>query len=150
MEFDCKGTHHKCRAVCCSAIPIPRKIWEDNQDKVITKPTEAVDFPDDYIFPKTESGGCPFLRNDYHCNIYENRPDVCRKFGDESTILMSCPYLHNNGKERSRQSFRHLQRQLEKSQNLIQLRPNMFKARYGILRLRFPLQDFHLIEICAG
>lgn len=25
---------------------------------------------------------CPFLRADRRCNIYENRPDVCRKFGE--------------------------------------------------------------------
>ena len=24
---------------------------------------------------------CPFLRADYKCNIYENRPEVCRQFG---------------------------------------------------------------------
>ena len=28
-----------------------------------------------------ELNKCPFLRADYRCNIYENRPDVCRKFG---------------------------------------------------------------------
>ena len=25
---------------------------------------------------------CPFLRPDCRCNIYENRPDVCRKMGE--------------------------------------------------------------------
>lgn len=121
MGLDCQEMHHKCRAVCCKAIALPRKIWEENQDKVITKPQEVVDFPD-YIFPLTETGGCPFLKDDHHCNIYENRPDVCKEFGNESTIYMSCPYLHKSGQVRSRQNFRYLQRQLEKAENLIQIK----------------------------
>ena len=31
---------------------------------------------------KMEDNKCPFLRHDFKCNIYENRPDVCRKFGE--------------------------------------------------------------------
>ncbi len=114
--------HAKCKAVCCSMIALPRKIWEENQDKVITKPDEVVDYPNDHVFPLTETGGCPFLRDDHNCNIYENRPEICREFGDESDIFMSCPYLHKNGKERTRQNFRYLQRQLAKSEKPIQIR----------------------------
>jgi Fe-S-cluster containining protein len=29
-----------------------------------------------------DNNKCPFLRADFKCNIYENRPDVCRKFGE--------------------------------------------------------------------
>ena len=105
MQLDCKNMHRECRAVCCSTIAFPRKIWEENQNKIVTKPVEVMDLPNDGVFPITESGRCPFLMENYHCNIYENRPDVCREFGDESTIFMSCPYLHKNGKERSRQNF---------------------------------------------
>lgn len=30
---------------------------------------------------RMEDNKCLFLRHDFKCNIYENRPDVCRKFG---------------------------------------------------------------------
>lgn len=33
-----------------------------------------------------ERNKCPFLRKDCKCNIYENRPDVCRKFGEISEL----------------------------------------------------------------
>lgn len=34
---------------------------------------------------------CPFLRADRRCNIYENRPNVCRKFGEIPEL--PCEYL---------------------------------------------------------
>lgn len=45
MQLDCKNMHHKCKAVCCAAIALPRKFWEENQDKIVTKPVEVLDLP---------------------------------------------------------------------------------------------------------
>ena len=34
---------------------------------------------------------CPFLRDDYRCNIYEERPEVCRLFGQIEKL--PCKYI---------------------------------------------------------
>lgn len=36
---------------------------------------------------------CPFLRDDYKCNIYDRRPEICRKFGDGSHPLLTCQFI---------------------------------------------------------
>lgn len=115
MEFDCKRQHSKCKAICCGIIVFEKDFWEKHQDKVTTNPVEIVLFPDSKnVMPRTESGYCAFLREDHHCNIYDERPDICRKYGDESTPHMSCPYLKKDGTERSRQQRRAIQRIVDK------------------------------------
>jgi Fe-S-cluster containining protein len=115
MELDCKNQHCKCKAECCGFNFFESELWEKNQNKIISKPIEIQSFPDlKQVRPKTESGYCPFLRKDYHCNIYENRPEICREFGSESTPFMSCAYLKKDGTERSRQERRSIQRMISK------------------------------------
>ena len=74
----------KCNAQCCYNIPFDNGELDRFKDKIVNKVL--------YVLPmlgkmvaftneKTELNKCPFLRSDYKCNIYENRPDVCRKFG---------------------------------------------------------------------
>lgn len=75
---------HKCHACCCYNIPFDRGELERHKDKIVN-PVKfvlpmmgaSVAFTDE----KPERNKCPFLRADYKCNIYEDRPDVCRKFG---------------------------------------------------------------------
>ena len=97
--FDCKKMHSKCGANCCGLVPIPKSIYADNQDKIVSVPHEVVDAGDSVI-PLTANATCIFLNSDLSCNIYENRPDICRKFGDESHPMLFCPVLDKNGKVR--------------------------------------------------
>ena len=121
IMMDCKKCHLKCKAICCGITPIPKDIWEKNQDKVITMPDELLemDGPDvdglekDFIIPKTSSGKCTFLNEDYSCNIYADRPPICRKFGDESHIYLTCLYQSKEGRIRSRQEKREITRKFE-------------------------------------
>jgi Fe-S-cluster containining protein len=115
VRLDCKAMHSKCKATCCGVIDFDKEFWEIHQHKVITKPIKVIPFPDGRtIMPETESGYCPFLNEDYHCNIYEDRPNVCREYGDGSTPYMSCPFLRRDGSQRSRQEKRYLQRSVDK------------------------------------
>lgn len=54
----------------------------------------------DVLIPITEDLFCPFLKKDLSCAIYEDRPDVCRKFGDESHELLCCPVQDKDGNAR--------------------------------------------------
>jgi len=122
--FDCKKFHDRCKASCCYNVPIPKKIWDRNLEKIVTQPIRVIpqgydlDPADrtkkDFLLPETADGRCPFLREDYLCNIHEDRPPVCRKYGDESHVCMKCPMQDKDGNARSRQGMRQLGREQQK------------------------------------
>lgn len=122
MIFDCKKMHPKCQAQCCGVVPIPKEIYEKHKDKVNRKPTKLMEHEGN-IIPLTEDFLCPFLDGDLSCKIYEDRPDVCRKFGDESHPMLFCPHLDKNGKERSRQSKREIERNSSKYMHKLKVIP---------------------------
>lgn len=105
MPFECKKYHCQCEAKCCSYVPIPQKIWQRNQHNIqreVIEKTKVIraDGNETAILPITESGYCPFLKEDLSCAIYQDRPEICKKFGDESHPLMCCPMQDKNGKHR--------------------------------------------------
>lgn len=108
--FDCKKMHPKCKAQCCGVVPIPKETYANNQHKIVRQPHDLVDAGTDVI-PLTADAYCPFLTEGLDCNIYDDRPDVCRKFGDESHPMLFCPHLDKTGKQRSRQNRRQIERQ---------------------------------------
>ncbi|MES2199114.1 MAG: YkgJ family cysteine cluster protein [Chlamydiota bacterium] len=96
MEFDCRNHHCKCKAICCGIIDFPKNLWEKIKNKVVTNPVEVIEFSKELndelsIILVTETRYCAFLNKDYTCNIYEERPIVCREYRIAST--QSCPYL---------------------------------------------------------
>ena len=68
------------------------------------------------IIPITEDAKCTFLKDDFTCNIYDDQPKVCKKFGDETHLMMTCVYQDKNGRIRSRQERRTLERKSNKAQ----------------------------------
>jgi Fe-S-cluster containining protein len=114
-QFDCKKQHPKCKAICCGCIAFDKALWERNQNKVVREPVKVLSSSDDtQVFPITKDMICSFLREDFYCNIYDERPDVCREYGNESSLDMSCPYLKKDGTPRSRQHRRSIQRGADK------------------------------------
>jgi Fe-S-cluster containining protein len=59
----------------------------------------------------TEDRRCVFLNDDLSCNVYEDRPWVCKKYGDESCSFMTCPFQSKEGRIRSRQERRKIERE---------------------------------------
>ncbi len=93
---------HKCKASCCYNVPLPSGYLARFADKIVTKPVEICSAPYNPLFPpsiipitsvKLLDNKCPFLRADFRCNIYESRPEICRRFGDGSHPNLSCRYL---------------------------------------------------------
>ena len=102
--------HSKCHAECCNDLtPIPKELYEKNVQLVVNKILEIKPLYD-ALRIQTESGKCCFLNADFTCNIYENRPELCRKFGDESHPMMKCRWMSKCGRERSRQDKRMIER----------------------------------------
>lgn len=52
------------------------------------------------IIPITSDLLCPFLKKDLGCAIYEDRPEVCRKYGDETHPMLCCPMQDKDGNAR--------------------------------------------------
>ncbi len=74
-----------CHACCCYNIPFEHHELERFADKIVN-PVITIDYTlhaqiaiTDFDWQKNK---CPFLTQDYKCNIYEQRPEVCRKFGE--------------------------------------------------------------------
>ena len=104
-NFDCKKYLHKCKAECCGPVPFAKKLYEDNKLKIVNPAIELVEFeandlPDEGVVPlvmaMTVDGYCIFLGKDHRCNIYDDRPWICRNFGLVSGL--QCPYQNKRGK----------------------------------------------------
>ena len=92
---------HQCHAACCYNVPFKDGELEKYADKIVNKVlyvqhmetmppavlpfTTECNFMEDFMKNK-----CPFLRHDRTCNIYENRPEVCRLFGE--IYELKCKY----------------------------------------------------------
>lgn len=113
--FDCFKCHSKCKAVCCNVCPIEKEIYERNLDKRL-RSIEKLSSLGAHVIPITSDGKCVFLKDDLTCNIYDDRPFLCKKFGDETHLMMTCAYQDKNGRHRSRQEKRALERKMEKKQ----------------------------------
>ena len=117
-KIDCSKFHGKCGASCCSVFPIPKNLYVSHASKIVETVSKTIDF-DENIAPVTQSGRCCFLNKDLSCNIYEDRPDICRKFGNESHIMLSCSVATKEGNPRTRQDSRRIQRDLLKKIDLM-------------------------------
>ncbi len=112
---NCKAFQHLCKSACCGYVPIDLNVWEHNQHNIQTPPKEILSVGPETILPITPSGNCPFLAKDLSCAIYNDRPEVCQLFGNESHINLTCSYQKANGEPRS---F-HERKRLNKKQNSI-------------------------------
>jgi Fe-S-cluster containining protein len=95
-------------------VPIPLVIWGKNQHNINRQPIETkkiyctnkeTKVKQTCILPITKDYLCPFLKDDLSCAIYNDRPDVCRKYGDESHPMLCCPMQHADGTERSEEEI---------------------------------------------
>lgn len=92
---------NKCHAACCHNIVFERNELERFKDKIVNPiintevigPHGAVLAQTDYDFMHNK---CPFLRHDCKCNIYDDRPEVCRLFGEIPQLY--CEYRKKSSK----------------------------------------------------
>ena len=112
MSFNCSRCLSKCEAYCCGPVPMTPAFIEAH--KVVRPIIKLIQLGDNLVIPETEDLRCPFLSADFKCTVYDDRPEVCKTFGDESAMLMTCPYQAADGRVRSRQERRSLERQTGK------------------------------------
>jgi len=116
--MDCSKCINKCKAECCSIVPIPVNIYNKYKNKL--KKDLLIYEVDEYIIAYDEKRQrCGFLGEDMKCMIYEDIPIVCKMFGDESALMLTCPWLDKDGKIRSRSSRRRINKEQLKKQESI-------------------------------
>lgn len=107
MSFECL----KNCGVCCCPVPIPRKVYEENKDKI---PANFDIYLTEQVAIIVQPGGaCGFLSEEKTCRIYADRPEVCRLFGDSEKSMkdtrLMCPFMRPDGTPRRRPERRALQ-----------------------------------------
>ena len=109
--MNCSDCLIRCRAGCCGMVPLPPDLFRKHpaQREVV----EEIPFKG-AVIARTKDNYCPFLTKDFKCSIYEDRPWICKKFGDETAPLMTCCYQDKDGRIRSRQERRQLERKINK------------------------------------
>lgn len=96
----CEECFHKCKAQCCTWVPIPIKFLEKHKDKIQRKILTfyPANKSKTTVYPIVEISGykdnkpiilrpkqrCIFLDNNNRCAIYENRLEICKLYGTTS------------------------------------------------------------------
>jgi Fe-S-cluster containining protein len=88
-----------CYSECCGPFPMNETFFNKHKDKAQPNYTATQVLADAYLYQA--NGDCCFLKSDRTCAIYEDRPSVCRRFGDESHIFLCCPKMDRLGNRRS-------------------------------------------------
>jgi hypothetical protein len=96
---------------CCGILPFPKETWEKHKAKAQYAVKAVEEFGDEVgITPVDATLDCVFLSKEKQCVIYEDRPEICREYGDEKC---PCPYFDSKGVKRTRQDRRRVERQID-------------------------------------
>ena len=103
-EFDCTKCHNRCKAACCTMVPLPPELIKRNAHRFQQKVIEFIKIYD-AVIPVTQNRKCPFLKADYSCAVYKWRPSICRLFGTEINENLTCRFMDKNGVQRKSTKF---------------------------------------------
>jgi len=101
--------------------PIPVALYEEWKDLAGEHDVQYIN-KEHVAVTKKGSATCAFLADDITCAIYDVRPDVCKRFGDESHPNLTCPYKKANGTIRPRHERRRIIRENERCMRQIHAR----------------------------
>lgn len=99
----CKCDVSRCHAACCGLVPIPRETIEKHLGDMQGPFDKILFINGQDIVVKQRTATCAFLTSDYKCAIYDDRPEICRIFGNRSNNpLLKCSYLRQISKAENR------------------------------------------------
>lgn len=95
IQFDCsKAVPSLCKGDCCGVIPIDTVIWMAFKEKRAQDPIRT-EYIGPTVFPITKDFKCCFLNENFQCNIYDYRPQVCRDYGKLEDL--QCKFINQAG-----------------------------------------------------
>ena len=120
MPFKCLPDCGK----CCIMVPIPKQVFLKHRDNCQVEPVAVRDIGTEVV-PDTEDHRCAFLnRETKQCTIYDDRPEMCRRFGTEDSPDLVCSYVRPTGQPRSRAERRRIQRDTVRGmEKLLSMKP---------------------------
>lgn len=82
-----------CKAACCGFAPIPADLYERRKYLIQRKVAMIQELPGKHVIAVDKNGVCAFLTCEYTCAIYDERPEICRRFGEpnETHPFLKCP-----------------------------------------------------------
>lgn len=89
-----------CAGICCGPLPMSNAFFEKHKERANRGTKNLMMSGNVSLYHVGDR--CPFLDTGRRCKIYKDRPEVCRRFGNESDVLLSCPHLDKDGKARTR------------------------------------------------
>ena len=98
MTFNCIPHLETCKAQCCGKRIHTKRLWKlkSHYAEYVTK----VEYINNMACITTKDNMCPFLcRKVHRCKIYNNRPSVCKQFGETKGLL--CAFQGRLGFKRS-------------------------------------------------
>lgn len=89
-----------CKAGCCGPVPITKDIMKKHKDKISKKST-IMPMGNIALIFNIKTLTCGFLDSNLKCKIYNDRPEVCRTFGDgkQKHPLLKCKFLGQIGSQ---------------------------------------------------
>lgn len=117
--MNCSACLSKCKADCCRGpIPMEASLLEKYphvRPCTHVIPVEGTTMVKAMHVSEDRRAVCPFLGLDDRCSIYHDRPEVCRKFGDESHIFLTCSFQAADGRMRDRAERRRIEKEQGKA-----------------------------------
>lgn len=88
----------KCQASCCYNVPLDKGYLTAFRKKIVNPVVnkEPIGGRNYLVFTNENpaKNKCPFLRADCRCNIYNDRPKICRDFGTtQGEKFLHCKFL---------------------------------------------------------
>jgi Fe-S-cluster containining protein len=83
----------RCHAECCGPVPIPENLYLNRKHLLQRKVKEFQGVFAGTVIAVDKNMTCGFLTKDFKCAIYNERPEVCQKFGSvgETHLMLICP-----------------------------------------------------------
>lgn len=107
--FKCKSG---CKSECCGNIPLSKSVIKHNR-KRLQRRYESIELDNGLIHPVTKDGRCIFLNKQSQCEIYKERPFICKIYG--TIIELQCPYIDLKGNLRTDEEIIQIRNEIKKT-----------------------------------
>lgn len=117
-EDECKSLIDDgiCHADCCGIVPYPEGFYRTHLQatKCVCRVVPGGLY--EWIIGPDET--CVFVNpGDFLCNVYDDRPRLCRIFGASEEFYLRCPWLKPDGSRRTRSERRRFHRDMRSEMN---------------------------------
>jgi len=102
---------------CCAPIPFPNSFLVKHRDKLQQDSSQRFKHKvrgtsEQLWVIITPNLKCPFWNPEIGCAVYDDRPDICRKFGEVEKL--PCPYFRMDGTRRTEDETKEILKRIDR------------------------------------